>query len=70
MTLVPKVRDLLAASDARHILLTGGGIIPEKDLEVLEKEEGIGRFFGPGTPSKDFVDYIQDEVGRRRQAQV
>ena len=33
MTLFPRVRELLAAEGAEHILLTGGGIIPEADMQ-------------------------------------
>jgi len=59
MTLFPRVRDLLAAEGADHILLTGGGIIPEDDAKALEGQ-GIGRLFGPGTPTTDAVAYIEE----------
>ena len=59
MTLFPRVRDLLAAEGADHILLTGGGIIPEDDAEALEGQ-GIGKLFGPGTPTTEAVDYIKE----------
>jgi hypothetical protein len=26
----------------------------------------VGRIFGPGTPTKELVDYIEEEVARRR----
>jgi methylmalonyl-CoA mutase cobalamin-binding subunit len=28
---------------------------------------GIGRLFGPGTPSEEIVRYLEEEVARRRQ---
>jgi len=59
MTLFPKVRELLNAEGADHILLTGGGIIPEDDMSALQ-ERGVGRLFGPGTPTTDAVAYIRD----------
>lgn len=59
MTLFPRVRDLLAAEGADHILLTGGGIIPEEDAAELERQ-GIGKLFGPGTPTTEAVRYIQE----------
>lgn len=68
MTLFPKVMDLLRKDEADHILLTGGGIIPEQEMEELRKL-GVGHLFGPGTPMRDIVDYIRDEVIRRRSAQ-
>ena len=62
MTLFPKVRELLDGAGANSILLTGGGIIPPKDIEDLERR-GIGRLFGPGTPTTEIIDYIQDWFG-------
>ena len=59
MTLFPRVQELLAEEGADHILLTGGGIIPEEDSEALEAR-GIGRLFGPGTPTSDAVTYIRE----------
>ena len=62
MTLFPKVRELLDGAGANHILLTGGGIIPSEDIEDLESQ-GIGRLFGPGTPTTEVINYIQDWFG-------
>ena len=62
MTLFPKVRELLDGAGPNHILLTGGGIIPVEDIEDLESR-GIGRLFGPGTPTTEIIDYIQDWFG-------
>jgi methylmalonyl-CoA mutase, C-terminal domain len=70
MTLFPRVRELLAAEGADHILLTGGGIIPEEDMKALEGQ-GIGKLFGPGTTTTGAaVEYIRDwyaENGRDRE---
>ncbi|HEX6068853.1 MAG TPA: cobalamin B12-binding domain-containing protein [Longimicrobiaceae bacterium] len=69
MTLFPRVRELLAAEGADHILLTGGGIIPEADMRKLG-EMGIGRLFGPGTTTGQAVDYVRGwfaEHGRDRE---
>src|SRR6187551_2711681 len=41
MTLFPRVRALLDEEGAEHILLTGGGIIPDEDMAAL-REQGIG----------------------------
>ena len=59
MTLFPKVRELLDNGGAKQILLTGGGIIPVEDIEDLENQ-GIGRLFGPGTPTTEVIDYIKN----------
>ncbi len=70
MTLFPAVQEALTAEGAGHILLTGGGIIPEEDMRVLEGR-GIGKLFGPGTTTGEAVQYIRDwfaQHGRDREA--
>ena len=59
MTLFPRVRELLEEAGADHVLLTGGGIIPEDDAAVLERQ-GIGRLFGPGTPTTTAIEYVNE----------
>ena len=65
MTLFPRVRELLAAQGRDDILITGGGIIPKEDMEKLSAL-GVGRLFGPGTPTTDLVEYIRDWYARRQ----
>lgn len=57
MTLFPRVRKLLDEAGRPDILLTGGGIIPQEDATALERS-GVGRLFGPGTPTGELVAYI------------
>jgi methylmalonyl-CoA mutase C-terminal domain/subunit len=64
MTLFPKVQDLLAEAGADDVLLTGGGIINEADMKALQ-ERGVGRLFGPGTPTREAVDYIREWAAGR-----
>jgi methylmalonyl-CoA mutase C-terminal domain/subunit len=61
MTVFPALIDLLKAHDLQHILLTGGGIIPEDDRKKL-KEMGVDELFTPGTPTSDIAQYIQQKV--------
>jgi methylmalonyl-CoA mutase C-terminal domain/subunit len=65
LTAFPRVAELLRQKGARDILLVGGGIIPEEDKPLLEKE-GITGNFGPGTPLKDIVDHIADRVKKEK----
>lgn len=59
MTHFPAVLELMEEAGIRgEVLLTGGGIIPEEDIEAL-MEQGTGRLFGPGTNTADIVDYIR-----------
>ena len=64
MTLFPRVLELLEEEGADGVLLTGGGIIPETDMEALE-EVGVGRLFGPGTPTSEAIEYIRDWFSTR-----
>jgi methylmalonyl-CoA mutase C-terminal domain/subunit len=59
LTLFPRVRQLLAAAGRDDVLVTGGGIIPPEDMAALERQ-GIGKLFGPGTPTTELVKYIED----------
>lgn len=59
MTLFPRVRTLLESMGRTDVLVTGGGIIPQEDMDALHAQ-GIGRLFGPGTPTGDLVTYIQE----------
>jgi methylmalonyl-CoA mutase C-terminal domain/subunit len=69
MTLFPRVRELLSEQGRDDILITGGGIIPKEDMDVLH-ERGIGRLFGPGTPTSDLIDYIREWFSERERQEV
>ncbi|HVD32519.1 MAG TPA: methylmalonyl-CoA mutase, partial [Gemmatimonadales bacterium] len=58
MTLFPRVRQLLTDMGRPDTLITGGGIIPPEDMSDLQKQ-GIGRLFGPGTPTSELIEYIE-----------
>ncbi len=58
MTLFPRVKKELEERGLDDVLITGGGIIPKEDIEALG-EQGIGRLFGPGSPTTDAIDYIR-----------
>ncbi len=65
MTIFPKILELLSNEGVNDILLTGGGIIPQKDMDELEKI-GTGKLFGPGTPVRESLDYIESWVEKNR----
>lgn len=64
-TIFPKVLNLMREKGLDDVLLTGGGIIPEKDMKELQKM-GTGKLFGPGTPVQETIDYIQNWVTENR----
>src|ERR1700749_4954578 len=61
MTVFPKVMQLMREKGIDDVLVTGGGIIPEKDMTELN-QSGVGRLFPPGTNTEDIVAYITDWV--------
>src|SRR4051812_44081125 len=69
MTLFPRVLELLREQGRDDILITGGGIIPKEDMDALERQ-GMGRLFGPGTPTTDLIDYIKRWFAEREQQEA
>jgi methylmalonyl-CoA mutase, C-terminal domain len=65
MTVFPKIINLLKEKGLDDVLVTGGGIIPEDDMEKLQ-ELGVGKLFTPGTSTKDIVNYIKDWTKEHR----
>ena len=69
MTLFPRVLQLMREAGRDDVLLTGGGIIPKEDMQALE-ERGVGKLFGPGTPTSALVDYIRQWFAAREQQEA
>jgi methylmalonyl-CoA mutase, C-terminal domain len=65
MTVFPKVIALMKEKGMDDVLLTGGGIIPEEDMQELNTL-GVGKLFAPGTATKEITDYITDWVSTHR----
>jgi methylmalonyl-CoA mutase C-terminal domain/subunit len=65
MTLFPRVLTALREKGLRDVLVVGGGIIPPADAQKLEGM-GLGRLFGPGTPTREIADYIRQWVSEHR----
>lgn len=65
MTQFPRVLELMKERGVeRDVLLTGGGIIPDEDMDALATM-GTGKLFGPGTKTGDIVDYIREWYSSR-----
>ena len=65
MTIFSKVMELMNENNLSNVLVTGGGIIPEEDADKLSSL-GVGKLFGPGTPVKESLDYIETWVKKNR----
>ena len=64
-TIFTDVLDLMKKNNLEDVLLVGGGIIPQDDVDSLE-EMGVGKLFGPGTPVQSTIDYITNWVNKNR----
>ena len=64
MALFPRVRAELVKRGMGHVLLTGGGIIPQDDMAALEAQ-GYTKLFGPGTPTEAIAKWITAAMEER-----
>ncbi|MDN3658946.1 cobalamin B12-binding domain-containing protein [Ferruginibacter paludis] len=64
-TVFPKVIALMKEKQMDDVLLTGGGIIPDEDMEALNKI-GVGKLFAPGATTSEIASYIKDWVKLNR----
>jgi methylmalonyl-CoA mutase C-terminal domain/subunit len=64
MTLFPRILTLMRDRKIGDVLLFGGGIIPERDIETLKKM-GVGELFTPGASTQSIVDYVRSRVEAR-----
>ena len=65
MTVFPKLLQLMQEKGMNDVLLTGGGIIPDDDMQQLN-EQGVGKLFPPGTATADIAGYITGWVKEHR----
>ena len=65
MTLFPRVVELLKEQGADDIVVFGGGIIPESDIEKL-REVGIVEIFTPGAPTSDIVQWVDTNIAAKQ----
>lgn len=61
MTIFPRILDLMKDKGLKDVLLFGGGIIPDQDIQVLKKK-GVGELFTPGASTIDIVAYVKNWV--------
>jgi methylmalonyl-CoA mutase C-terminal domain/subunit len=64
-TVFPKLIGFMKEKGMDDVLLTGGGIIPEDDMQALQ-DMGVGRLFAPGTSTQEIVNYITSWVKEHR----
>lgn len=62
--LFPRVMELVKEKGITDVLVMGGGIIPAEDAPAL-KAAGIAAIFGPGTDTRDIINFIREHVRKR-----
>jgi methylmalonyl-CoA mutase, C-terminal domain len=65
MTIFPRVLKLMQDRGIGDVLLTGGGIMSDEDIESL-KSMGVGQLFTPGASMQSIAEYIQQWFGENR----
>ena len=65
MTIFSEVKKLMNEKKLIDVLLTGGGIIPDEDMNELYKK-GVGKLFAPGTSIDTTIEYIEHWVQTNR----
>ena len=58
MTIFPRILTLMKTRGIEDVLLTGGGIIPEVDIQAL-KALGVGELFTPGASTVNIAEFIK-----------
>lgn len=65
MTVFPRIIRLMKEKGMDDVLLTGGGIIPDEDMQEL-LAMGVGRLFAPGTDTREIAQYIKNQVAEKK----
>jgi len=64
MTLFPAVIDALRARGAADVLVFGGGIIPDDDMQELARL-GVAKIFKPGASTQEIAGWVADHIKPR-----
>ena len=64
LTLFPRVVELLRARGLDHVVVFGGGIVPEDDVPSLEAA-GVSRVFTPGAPLAEITGWLETTLDVR-----
>jgi len=59
LTLFRKILDLLKKENASDIVVFGGGVIMDEDIQKL-KDMGVAEIFTPGTPASQIIDFVKN----------
>ena len=63
-TIFPKVLRLLKEKGGEGVVVFGGGIIPDEDIETLRRD-GVAGIFTPGATTREVIDWVRTNVASR-----
>jgi methylmalonyl-CoA mutase C-terminal domain/subunit len=64
MTLFPAVIKALKEQGASDVVVFGGGIIPDEDIEKLY-EMGVAKLFKPGASTQEIGQWVSENLGSK-----
>ena len=67
MTLFPRVMEELRSRGLDDVLVFGGGIIPQPDIDKL-KAEGVAELFTPGSTMASITDWLAQALDARERS--
>jgi len=62
--LLSRILELLREKNMDDVVLFAGGIIPDKDIPILEKM-GVQKVFQPGARTDDIVSFLRERLSSR-----
>ena len=67
--LFPALVDALRAVGRDDVVVFGGGVIPDHDIETL-RSAGVARLFTPGSPLAEIVGWLETTLDERTDAEI
>jgi len=64
LTLFPRVMSELCDRDLSHVLVFGGGVIPDADARAL-RDQGVAEIFQPGASLKGISAWLETALDER-----
>ena len=64
-TIFPKILRLLKEKGGDDVVVFGGGIIPDEDIDSL-RSAGVAGIFRPGATTREVIDWVRTNVAPRK----
>jgi methylmalonyl-CoA mutase C-terminal domain/subunit len=64
LTLFPAIIEELRRRGVGHVVVFGGGIVPDEDIPTL-KQAGVAEIFAPGTSTTSIADWVRQYIQPR-----